>query len=1147
MKITKRDKIYHSKEKDDDKNISIGKLKKLNSKEKIDIENIIRNRIKTQIKSRIHKEFFKIKVDNDFTKTLMSFMEFLYDSENKNFDINRLIEVDIEKLIEDKNIIAKYKLKTDYYLITSPPISFIQIFNLLKEEIKTKKINSISDIKNLKSYQDLATSIQKNLDRKVEKLTKSLENNKISVTIDNNDIKLLNALPNLKDKFYIELIEKCKKDLTSNILEWEIENFFDEKLMNKIDKILKTSHNLNKNKATSLLNEIRKENLYIMPNEYDYNLIGKYLLWCELKSLVIKFYNKKYVLKTPKNSEKDYKEKIHIKYIQSRFSSQNSIKFQIIKGFKNKFINKSLEYGKYLYFYNNKHKKDNIIFTTKILETIKAEESLLVKLNTLLDFSIHTYDKLIEDFENSGEGVGNNKLATLNSNKLRYFFPTIQEENNISLALQSSIALFRNNIIHFKFKADLSNSDNLTLKIPNSINSQKKEIIKNENKHLIALFDNLKNAINKKFQSNNLEYYYSERDINKYFNLYEFTLCKKKIPFAPNFKRIIEKGEKLYQHDNKKYRYFNNFRTEKNLILEKDEILKTRYYLLKELYYSNFFNEFLDENKNLFKNAIFLAKKRKRGKFSENGESGSSYQQFDNYKKSFGIDKYVANLHKLEMAKLKEKKFDESSLKEKSKYIKEKSKYISEFLEDIFLEGFIEWLNKNELYFLAGYKLNLKDIPKKNYKIKCKTNYSREYFEKENTLYSKILFSLFLVADSKRLSEFANELVKFEQYLDKKIQPSEKKFLNIKLNLWREICELVLVSREQLNIDDFDTNIKYGSNNHFINKYYGDEEKYEKVLENFIESDVLKDKNSSSYFQTDKTTPIIHKNIEKTRKFGFNNLVNNINYSKYSLEDKNRLEKLSEEIENLQKEKLELHLEWEKNSRKFSKNDKNSEYLDKYLNKYLNINTKIREYDYLKKKETIFIPFLLHEIASDIQARFMGYIYKRERDFLYYIHTFGLYNKWKNTINIEDKEEKEKEIKKFYNIDIIKSAFDYNSYGDIRNYVAHFHHYIDSENGKEKTKFSFIEQMNILMQFLSYDKKLKNQVNKSIKTVLEKYNIGIEFKREINNNKNEYDYIIDKIDSKKGKILGKENKFSILENDFIKEVKKLLEYGGRKN
>ena len=110
---------------------------------------------------------------------------------------------------------------------------------------------------------------------------------------------------------------------------------------------------------------------------------------------------------------------------------------------------------------------------------------------------------------------------------------------------------------------------------------------------------------------------------------------------------------------------------------------------------------------------------------------------------------------------------------------------------------------------------------------------------------------------------------------------------------------------------------------------------------------------------------------------------------------------------------------------------------------------------------------------------------------------------------------------------------------NLRNYIAHFEYLHE-----EKDTISFIVQANLLIKLFSYDKKVQNHILKSIKTLLEKYNIQISFKIPKDEDKNEtFRYEIkNQLYSKKGKMLGKNNKFEILENEFLENVKAMLEY-----
>lgn len=578
---------------------------------------------------------------------------------------------------------------------------------------------------------------------------------------------------------------------------------------------------------------------------------------------------------------------------------------------------------------------------------------------------------------------------------------------------------------------------------------------------------------------------------------------------------IIEKGEKLYQHNNKRYKYFFIYKDEAIYTEEeKKTYLNTKNYLLKELYYNNFFKKFLNEDNECFLEAVRNAKNRKSQNNKKGKKTGVAYKQFEKYKKRDSISEYIANIHKLEMNKLVAEKYIDSKKKEKSKYI-------NEYLEDIFLEGFISWLDKNKLSFLS----NMKKIEKKDekiyteYKIKLKTELKIDINEENQK--ELMIFLILSLVDDKRISEFSNELVKYNQYLEKRIE-KETKFFEIDIDTWRKLCELILLTRERFSLKEGDIKkgVK-GENNHLINKYYGENDNYFKVISKFIEESILKESQNIReedkllYHNTDGKTPILYGNLEKTRKFGLNNLIDNIEYKKYSQAEREEYKKIK--IEELQKKKAKLHLKWEKKKE-----------ID--LKEYEYICTKIRRYDYLRKKQTMNIPFQLHEIASDIQARFLGYIIKQERDFEFFKLVFGI--------------SKEEKIDKIYENKFLASIFDRKVYDEIRNYIAHFHHYIDMKDSGEKTKYSFIEQMNLLMKFLGYNKKIKNHINKSIKTILEKYNMNIIFKR-VDKKDGAYEYIIDGISSKKGKILGKDNQFEILEKEFVEEVRKILEYKGK--
>lgn len=1123
MRITKIDGFYHSKiEKNGE---SIGSLKQLMKNDtNQDINMIVKERVRerfaTQIESRIHKEFFRLKGNKKNNKNnfceLFSLLKKLYlnilnpkESIRINIDLEKLKNLNMEELKKDDEILKRYKLNENNYLVKlengKTSKSFLKMFLELQKEINMGKIKQLSD---LTSYKELQKVFDIYVNRKIDYLVKSLINNKIytkALESQNNEFE---PSENAQTKFYMKLIEKCKENPKEDILTQEIKKY-SESIVSTIQEIVEIIENKEKKipqKRKEILGKIREK----CKEKIEQEELGEKLLKIELKLFVTRVISsfKQKIKKKNGNSEEN---ELYLKYLIKELGDKEKLKVTIEENFKNRFVSKVLEYGKYLHYLKGK------VVTSKELEFIKAKESLNSKFSTIMSFAIHTFNKFLidgtpYDFLDEKVGVKFDIKYTekIDFAKIKYFFSGIENYNDeekkfFVKALHKSLYNYRLQIAHFNKENSIQKIDlKKDTKGEEKFNQEDTKVTynylsSNENK----IIENLK----KKFNSNNLEYYYDEKEIKKYFNLYQYELLKNKVPYAPNFKRIIEKGQKLYQHTKKRYKYFFIFKNEKRYdkytIEEKKAYLNTKNYLLKELYYNNFFRDFLDNKGNsYFLEAINNAKNRK------NNSKGMAYKQFANYEEGNSISEYIANIHRLEMNKLQEERYSKSE-------VKEKSKYINEYLEDIFLEGFINWLEAKELGFLANKeKIERKENRKIDYKIKPKNNIDK------NDYRVLMIFLILSLVDNKRISEFANELVKYKQYLEKRTE-EESNFLKTDIDRWRELCELVLLTREQLSVKECEKiRREKGENNHLVNKYYGNNDKYFEIIKKFVEDDVfeesenIENENNMLYHSTDKKTPVLYGNLEKTRKFGLNSLIDNINYAKYSKSERDKYKKEAQEIEKLQKEKEELHLKWEK--LKKNKDNNNEEYKKRC--------ERIRKYDYLRKKQTMYVPFILHEIASDIQARFLGYIVKQERDFSFFKLVFDL--------------SKEKDIDKIYENKTLANTFRREAYDKIRNYIAHFHHYID-EGGKMTQ--SFIDQMNMIIKFLAYDRKAKNQVNKSIKTVLEKYNIEIKFER-TDNEDGSYSYIIKSINSKKGKSLGKKNRFEILEKDFVNEVRKLLEY-----
>ena len=1175
MKITKIDGVSHYKKQD--KGILKKKWKDLDERKQ---REKIEERYNKQIESKIYKEFFRLKDGKRITreekdqniKSLYFFIEELYLSKkNEEWELKN---INLEILDDKERIIKGYKFKEDVYFFKEGDKKYYlrTLLNNLIEKIQNENRDKVR--KN-KEFSDLKEIFKKYKDRKIKLLLESINNNKINLEYKkenvNEEIYGINPTNDREMTFY-ELLKEIieKKDEQKSILEEKLDNFDIEKIFNE-----ETEINIIKGKV---LNELREYIREKEENNSDYKLKQIYNL--ELKKYIENNFSYKKQKSKSKNGKNDYLYLNFLKKImfieevdEKKGINKEKFKNKINSNFKNLFVQHILVYGKLLYYKeNDEYIKNTGQLETKDLEYIKTKETLIRKMAVLVSFAANSYYNLFGKV--SGDILGTEIVKNSETNDIKvgpyifkekmlnYFFDSEAFDTNKIIEILESISCsiynIRNGVGHFnklvlgKYK---KKDININKRVEEDLNNN--EEIKG---YFIKKRGEIEGKVKERFLSNNLQYYYAKERIENYFEVYEFEILKEKIPFAPNFKRIIKKGEDLFNNKkNKKYEYFKNF--DKNSAEEKKEFLKTRNFLLKELYYNNFYKEFLSKKEELKKIVIEVKEEKKnRG---NNKKSGVSFQSIDDYDTKINISDYIASIHKKEMERVE--KYNEEKQKDTAKYIRD-------FVEEIFLTGFINYLEKDErLHFLKEefsvlYNSNNNVI---DFNVNINEEKIKEFL-KENDSKTLNLYLFFNMIDSKRISEFRNELVKYKQFTKRRLD-KEKEFLGIKIELYETLIEFVILTREKL-----DTKKSEETDAWLVDKLYVKEEKerneyeykeYEEILKLFVDEKILISK-EAPYYATNNKTPIILSNFEKTRKYGTQNLLAKIQSSyKYNEIEKQKIENYNEKkenekkkksnIEKLQDLKVELHKKWEQNK-----------ITEKEIKKYSDTIKEIREYNYLKNKEELQNVYLLHEILSDLLARNVAFFNKWERDFKFIVIAI------KQFLRENDKEKVENFLnppdnpngKKIYfsvsrykntveNIDGIHKNFMNliflnNKFMDrkidkmnctiwvyFRNYIAHFLH-LHTKN----EKISLINQMNLLIKLFSYDKKVQNHILKSTKTLLEKYNIQINF--EISNDKNEvFKYKIkNRLYSKKGKMLGKNNKFEILENEFLENVKAMLEY-----
>ena len=1179
---------------------SILKLIKLNiDKNEKEIKTLLLNKFKIKEKNKKYDKYMlnENKLDNDIkiyesVESLYFLIKEIYlGQNNKKWNISK---IDLEKIMEEDNnlIMLGYKLKkniteNDYPYLYSDKNGqeSTSVYKLLKKLIEENKDRN-QDIRKSQEYEKIRKNFEEYKNRKINLLVKSIKNNKINIQYINNEIKSHN---NSREeniiKFFKKMIEEKNEPILKDKLKlFKLEVFFDEEFLEEIKKLL-DSDDFDKsyNKKISelrgkIFNRIREE---IKNNKNRDELENIYFL--ELKKYIENnLSHKKEKDKNNNNTGEEKSKELYLKFLKKvLFIDDNNrisiekLKSRIDDNFKNLLIQHVIEYGKIKYYVENDDYIRNIVkngelkLETKDLEYIKTKETLIRKMAVLVSFATNSYYNLFgsvsedilgtEVVKNRRTNVIKVKSYIFKEKMLNYFFDSEDFDVNKTIEVLESISYsiynIRNGVGHF-------NKLVLEKYKKKDINTNKRvEEDLNNNKEIKGYFikkrDEIEKKIKERFLSNNLQYYYAKERIENYFEVYEFEILKEKIPFAPNFKRIIKKGEDLFNNKkNKKYEYFKNF--DKNSAEEKKEFLKTRNFLLKELYYNNFYKEFLSK-KEEFKKIVLEVKEEKKNRGNiNNKKSGISFQSIDDYDTKINISDYIASIHKKEMERVE--KYNEEKQKDTAKYIRD-------FVEEIFLTGFISYLEKDErLHFLKEEFSVL--CNSNNNVIDFNVNINEEKikeFLKENDSKTLNLYLFFNMIDSKRISEFRNELVKYKQFTKRRLD-KEKEFLGIKIELYETLIEFVILTREKL-----DTKKSEETDVWLVDKLYVKEnnayKEYEEILKLFVDEKILSSK-EAPYYATDNKTPILLSNFEKTRKYGtqsfLSEIQSNYKYSKVekeNIEDYNKKEEIEKKkksnIEKLQDLKVELHKKWEQNK-----------ITEKEIKKYNDTIKEIREYNYLKNKEELQNVYLLHEILSDLLARNVAFFNKWERDFKFIVIAIKQFlrendkekvneflnppnnskgkkvyfsvSKYKNTVeNIDGIH------KNFMNLIFLNNKFMNRKIDKMnctiwvyfRNYIAHFLH-LHTKN----EKISLINQMNLLIKLFSYDKKVQNHILKSTKTLLEKYNIQINF--EISNDKNEvFKYKIkNRLYSKKGKMLGKNNEFEILEKEFLENVKAMLEY-----
>ena len=1103
MKITKIDGISHKKY------IKEGKLVKSTSEEnKTDerLSELLTIRLDTYIKNpdnaseeenRIRretlKEFFSNKVFH-----LKDGILYLKDRREKN-------------AVQNKNYseqdISEYDLKNK------------NSFSVLKKILLNEDINS-------EELEIFRNDFEKKLD-KINSLKYSLEENKANYQkINENNIKKVEG-KSKRNIFYNYYKDSAKRnDYINNIQEAfdklykkeDIENLFfliENSKKHEKYKIRECYHKIigrkndKENFATIIYEEIQnvnnmKELIEKVPNVselkksqvfYKYYLNKEKLndenikyVFCHFVEIEMSKLLKNYVYKKPSNISNDKVKRI--------FEYQS-----LKKLIENKLLNKLDTYvrncGKYSFYL-----QDGEIATSNFIVGNRQNEAFL---RNIIGVSSTAYFSLrnILETENENDITGRIKGKTVKNNKgeekyisgeidklydnnkqnevkknLKMFYSydfnmnSKKEIEDFFSNIDEAISSIRHGIVHFNL--ELEGKDIFTFKniVPSQISKKMFHDEVNEKKLQLKIFKQLNSA--------NVFNFYEKDVIIKYLKNTKFNFVNKNIPFVPSFTKLYNKIEDLRNT----LKFFWSVPKDKE---EKD----AQIYLLKNIYYGEFLNKFVKNSKVFFKITNEVIKINKQ----RNQKTGHyKYQKFENIEKTVPVE-YLAIIQSRDMINNQDKE--------------EKNTYI-DFIQQIFLKGFIDYLNKNNLKYIENNNNN------DNNDIFSKIKIKKDNKEK----YDKILKNYEKHNRNKEIPHEINEFVR-EIKLGKILKYTESLnmfYLILKLLNHKELTNLKgsfekyqSANKEEAFSDQLELiNLLNLDNNRVTEDFELEADEIGKFLD--FNGNKVKDRKELKKFDTKKIyfdgeNIIKHRAFYNIKKYGMLNLLEKISdEAKYKIS--------IEELKNYSNKKNEIeknHTNQENLHRKYARPRKDEKFNDEDYKKYEKAIRNIQQYTHLKNKVEFNELNLLQSLLLRILHRLVGYTSIWERDLRFrlkgefpenqYIEEIFNFDNSKN-VKYKNGQIVEKYInfyKELYKDDMEKISI----YSDkkvkelkkekkdlyIRNYIAHFNYIPNAE-------VSLLEVLENLRKLLSYDRKLKNAVMKSVVDILKEYGFVAKFKIE---------------------------------------------------
>ena len=752
---------------------------------------------------------------------------------------------------------------------------------------------------------------------------------------------------------------------------------------------------------------------------------------------------------------------------------------------KNKLVNKLNSYIRNCGKYNGYISNNDVVNSEKISE-IRTKEAFL---RSIIGVSSSAYFSLrnilntdnTQDITNKVDKevdklYQENKKIELEE-RLKLFFGNYFDINNqqeikaFLMNIDKIISSIRHEIIHFKMEANAQNIFDF-----NNINlgNVTKNIFSNEINE-----EKIKFKIFKQLNSANVFDYLSNKDITEYMGKAVFSFINRNISFVPSFTKIYNRVQDLA----------NSLEIKEWKIPDESEGKDAQIYLLKNIYYRKFLDEFLNE-----KNGKFIRMKDKVIELNRKQNKKKGFYKLEKFEKieETNPKKYLEIIQSLYMINIEEIDSEEKNI-------------FLDFIQKIFLKGFFEFIKNDYNYLLKLEKVQ----DKKN------------IFDKEMSEYTAGEKAL---GDMKEINKIAQKIKVAE--IDKILNQTDKIncfYLLLKLLNYKEITELKgnlekyqILSKNNiyekelmlLNIVNLDNNKVKIENFKISSEEIGkfiEKISRNKKIEIFEElRNFEKIENTGEYYNVysdDKNIKNI-RNLYNIKKYGMLSLLEKIsektNYciKKKDLEEYSELRKqLEDEKTDFYKIQKDLHYEYQKKYKNFSKKNNTEDY-EKYKKSIENI----EKYVHLKNKIEFNELNLFQSLLLKILHRLVGFTSIWERDLRFRL--IGEFPDELDIIEIFNHNNRNNSVYKsgqicpkyeqfisthieYQNNNKMKNIkFDDNNF--IRNYIAHF-------NYLPTPKYSILKMIEKLRELLDYDRKLKNAVMKSIKDILEEYGFKAEF------------------------------------------------------